>query len=158
MARSPEIVVLDELLQQTTTKVRELQEQQEQIQRDLEVQNRLLVMLQANRAEKVRKSRQVRLRSSGDSSSGEANGSDISLADHIARVLGEAGTAMQGAEVTKALTSRGITTGSKHGLLPMVLATLRSRKGRFRKVARGRYALRKTEPKEAVAPQKEKSE
>jgi len=149
MQSSPEIAVLDELIHQATAKVDELRGVQQQAARDLDVQERLLAMLQATRAEKRRKSRQ-KLQSPKEPPAGETNGRSLSLADHIAFVLAEVGSTMRGTEVAKALADQGITTGSKHGLLPMVLATLRSRRTRFRKVSRGRYTLRKSEKEQQV--------
>jgi hypothetical protein len=68
-----------------------------------------------------------------------------SLTDTVVKFFQEIpGQELRAAEIAKELTSRGVTTTSKNGLLPMVISTLSRRKDLFEKVGTGRYRLRES--------------
>ncbi len=139
MHKTADMSLLDELIEVSKTKLAELAVAGKRIEREMELEQLLLERLHSKRLEHNRKGREK-------VKPGEKrNNNAPTLTDHIAKLLKENGRAMRGRDIATCLTDRGVTTKSAHGLLPMVLSSLSRRKDRFRKVSRGKYALRQNE-------------
>lgn len=136
MTRTSKQAVLDDLIAAAEAKVAKLQE-------TLQFDCRYVADLRALRDKEVSKSRDTKPAGmEGERTPDVVPGS---LVDQISALLREHGKSMRACDIARALQSRGVTTTSKNGLLPMVLSALSRRKQLFRKIKRGTYKLANSE-------------
>ncbi len=126
--------VLDRLVAKTEERIAELRE-------DLALEQRLLERLKAEYGPKSKP--MVTNGATGTSVARATKVEQGSLTDHIAALFRERPRVLRASEIAKELESRGVTTSSKNGLLPMVLSSLSRRSDIFGKAERGRYYLLK---------------